>query len=536
MQEKEFNLLEESWIKVITPSLEQKEVSLLDVILHAHEYTSLSGETPTQDVAVLRVLLALVETIFYRYNENGETDELLKDDDPEDILERWENYWALGKFPERAVRDYLKTWEERFWLFHPETPFWQVSNLKYGTDYNLDCLFGNIKESNNKATKHHFSMVDGKELTKLHYGEALRWLIHLNAYAVNIKADKKVGVPGTTLPVKVGRLGQLGVVMVNGAHLFETLMLNLCPLREDKEPWGAPKPTWEKEVCVLQSNQIAPPDNLPELYTMQSRRIMLKREDGYVTGFRAMGGDFYPVEEDFNEPMTLWRTKKDKNLDKEIHVPRLHDPAVHAWREFPTLFEGDEEDHSPGVVQWMQMLKNKKIIASQTLLTFRMVGIVYGDKQNYTFGDCVDDNIVMSAGILEELGGKWIDLITEQVEKCQSVAEALNRLAAKLNKLFYGTGSVKSNIKDLLVSRYYVSIDHAFRQWLVGIDPTQGSPEEKLVEWERKSSYYARKVVEDYIATLGMDIFIFKEGDKGLLTVPSIQNEYHRDLRKIYKL
>ena len=76
MQEKEFNLLEESWIKVITPSLEQKEVSLLDVILHAHEYTSLSGETPTQDVALLRVLLALVETIFYRYNENGETDEL----------------------------------------------------------------------------------------------------------------------------------------------------------------------------------------------------------------------------------------------------------------------------------------------------------------------------------------------------------------------------------------------------------------------------------------------------------------------------
>ncbi len=536
MQEKEFNLLEESWIKVITPSLEQKEVSLLDVILHAHEYTSLSGETPTQDVAVLRVLLALVETIFYRYNENGETDELLKDDDPEDILERWENYWALGKFPERAVRYYLKTWEERFWLFHPETPFWQVSNLKYGTDYNLDCLFGNIKESNNKATKHHFSMVDGKELTKLHYGEALRWLIHLNAYAVNIKADKKVGVPGTTLPVKVGRLGQLGVVMVNGAHLFETLMLNLCPLREDKEPWGAPKPTWEKEVCVLQSNQIAPPDNLPELYTMQSRRIMLKREDGYVTGFRAMGGDFYPVEEDFNEPMTLWRTKKDKNLDKEIHVPRLHDPAVHAWREFPTLFEGDEEDHSPGVVQWMQMLKNKKIIASQTLLTFRMVGIVYGDKQNYTFGDCVDDNIVMSAGILEELGGKWIDLITEQVEKCQSVAEALNRLAAKLNKLFYGTGSVKSNIKDLLVSRYYVSIDHAFRQWLVGIDPTQGNPEEKLVEWERKSSYFARKVVDDYIATLGMDIFIYKEGDKGLLTVPGIQNDYQRELRIIYKL
>ena len=116
------------------------------------------------------------------------------------------------------------------------------------------------------------------------------------------------------------------------------------------------------------------------------------------------------------------------------------------------------------------------------------------------------------------------------------MAEALKRLAAKLNKLFYGTGSAKSNIKDLLVSRYYFSIDHAFRQWLAGIDPTQGSREEKLVEWERKSSYFARKVVDDYIATLGMDIFTYKGKDKNLLTVPGIQNEYRRELRKIYKL
>lgn len=536
MQEKEFNLLEESWIKVITPSLEQKEVSLLDVILHAHEYTSLSGETPTQDVAVLRVLLALVETIFYRYNENGEAYELLKDDDYDMVLERWENYWALGKFPERAVRDYLKTWEERFWLFHPETPFWQVSNLKYGTDYNLDCLFGNIKESNNTDTKHHFSMVDGKELTRLCYEEAARWLIHLNAYGGNIKAKK--GVPGTMLSVGVGRLGQLGVVMINGSHLFETLMLNLCPLREDKELWGSPKPTWEKEVCVLQSNQIAPPDNLPELYTMQSRRIMLKREEGYVTGFRAMGGDFYSVEYDFNanEPMTLWKGIKDKKLGKTIYDPKLHDPAVHAWREFPTLFKRGKEGHSPGVVQWMQMLCEEKMIAPRSLLTFRMVGMVYGASWRYTYDDCVDDTIKMSAEILKELGKDWVSLITDEVEKCQSVAEALKRLAAKLNKLFYGTGSAKSNIKDLLVSRYYFSIDHAFRQWLAGIDPTQGSREEKLVEWERKSSYFARKVVDDYIATLGMDIFTYKGKDKNLLTVPGIQNEYRRELRKIYKL
>lgn len=43
MQKKEFNLLDESWIRVVTPSLEPKEVSLVDALVHAHEYQYLSG-------------------------------------------------------------------------------------------------------------------------------------------------------------------------------------------------------------------------------------------------------------------------------------------------------------------------------------------------------------------------------------------------------------------------------------------------------------------------------------------------------------
>ena len=76
MQEREFNLLEEPWVKVVTASLEQKEVSLTDALVYAHEYMGLSGEMPTQDAALLRVLLAIGITIFYRYDADGRQDEL----------------------------------------------------------------------------------------------------------------------------------------------------------------------------------------------------------------------------------------------------------------------------------------------------------------------------------------------------------------------------------------------------------------------------------------------------------------------------
>ena len=61
MKEVEFNLLEEPWIRVLCPDCTIQEVSLTRALLHAQEYTDLAGELPTQDVAVLRLLLAVLQ-------------------------------------------------------------------------------------------------------------------------------------------------------------------------------------------------------------------------------------------------------------------------------------------------------------------------------------------------------------------------------------------------------------------------------------------------------------------------------------------
>ena len=71
MREKEFNLLEEPWIRVRSPDCAVREVSLTDALLHAHEVTDLAGELPAQDAAVLRLLLAVLHTVFSRVDEQG---------------------------------------------------------------------------------------------------------------------------------------------------------------------------------------------------------------------------------------------------------------------------------------------------------------------------------------------------------------------------------------------------------------------------------------------------------------------------------
>lgn len=536
MEEKEFNLLTEPWIKVLDADLTVKEVSLTDVLVHAHEYKALAGEMPTQDIAVLRFLLAVMQTIFYRYELNGEYYELSEENDinENDILNRWEDYWEEGKFPEKTISNYLEHYQERFWLFHPRTPFYQVADLMYGTDYGASSLYGNIKSSNNKATRYHFSMAEGKELQSMSYAEASRWLIHLNGFGVNVKNKKDA--PGTAEPAGVGRLGSLGMLYVDGRSLFELIMLNLTPLRDNDGLWGFPKPIWEQSVHTEQSIKIAPPDNLPELYTLQSRRISLHRENGRVTGFRAMNGDHYPFEDDFNEQMTLWRKNEDKKTHKIVYIPRRHSSEIQVWREFPSIFNIGDESRVPGVVQWANKICNYDMALQEAMVTFRTVGIVYGDGMSYTYGDCLSDGLTFSAELLKEFSRTWLTLIRDEIEKCNQVVEKAIRPFAGMIQEVLNQDKLSARLTKQLTEKYYAEIDHPFRNWIASINPKTDTKEEKIKEWEKISYHYALDVVRKYIDTMKDKFCVFHDTGKRIISIPEAYNEYTWKIYRIYKI
>ena len=78
MKKIEFNLLTEPWVRVRRPENTVQEVSLTDALLHAQDYVDLAGEMPTQDAAMLRLLLAVLFTVFSRVNVEGEPEPLEK--------------------------------------------------------------------------------------------------------------------------------------------------------------------------------------------------------------------------------------------------------------------------------------------------------------------------------------------------------------------------------------------------------------------------------------------------------------------------
>lgn len=534
--DKRYNLLYESWIKVIDDRLNIMKVSLIEVLENAHKYKSLAGETPLQNFAVERLLLAIAITIFYKYDAEGK-EALLNEDEECDfeeseeveelVFERWKSYYDLGKFPIAVVADYLKKFEERFWLFHPETPFYQVPDTvlkenKYGTVYTTKCMLGNIKESKNKYTKHHFSMSDGENLENVSDDELTRWIIHLMAYSINIKIPTGIGT---------GRLGALGSIKIEGNNLFYELLYNLVPIKingSSSSLWGIPKPIWEKEVKVEKGVQISPPDNLPELYTIQSRRIALYQENAVFEGkYVLAGGEYYPLEEDPVEQMTLWEKSNDKKNPKIR--PKKHKNSVQIWREFDSLVGAKNSAKTPGLMSWIEKLNEKDSKYLPKILTIVFNGAEY-DSQGSSFISYTNDKISLVTDILRDIEIDWISIISEEIEKCEHVSDEIyDTMTSNIGKIYGLDKKIISGIHTKLSQKFFYSIDHDFRHWLSTIDPQKDNKLQKQVQWENIVRSKADQIVLEYINGLS-DMYKIKEQ----LSIPGVYNSFKKELLKNY--
>ena len=67
-----YNLLDEKWIQVASKDTVEK-VSIKELFANAAKYKELAGDMKTQDFAVMRVMLAILHTVFSRFDSNGDS-------------------------------------------------------------------------------------------------------------------------------------------------------------------------------------------------------------------------------------------------------------------------------------------------------------------------------------------------------------------------------------------------------------------------------------------------------------------------------
>lgn len=543
MKEVEFNLLDEPWVRVLCPDCSVREVSLTDALLHAHEYKGLAGELPTQDVAVLRLLLAVLHTVFWDHDANGMAAPLT---DPNTALVRWRGLWRQGQFPEQPIRDYLAAWHERFWLFHPERPFWQAPDAKKGTDFGAKKLNGEIVEGEHKIRLFSSYSAEGKE--ELSYAQAARWLVYTNGFDDTAAKPKIKVLPNGEKPksMKEGWLGRLGLVLAKGDTLFETLMLNLVFLADGEKVWRQPRPYWEQaNPNYGERNEIPVPDNAAELLTLQSRRIILKREGQKVVSYSLLGGDFFESQNAFCEQMTVWEKQTDKKSGVVSFEPKKYKSAIQFWREFPTVFQSQEKN--PGIVQWIVKLQTARILDRNRMIRFEIVGMRYDGTSSHTVEDTFSDSLTFHAALLDELGRRWRQKIADEIDRCGKLAQAVGNLARNLDIAASDPDHAgKKNSAKAVQEQFYFRLDQPFRRWLCDIDPAWDSEtaEKYIFQWRADAKRIAQTLGRQLVDQSGSAAFIgrmiksssSKASDKETYySAPKVYNWFLADVNRVYQ-
>ena len=533
METTAFDLLDEPWIRVMTHDRQIRELSLTQALLQSHEYRRLAGELPTQDVAILRLLLAVLHTVFYRVDLDGADDPI---EERGQALARWRALRQAGRLPEGPIRAYLEHWHDRFWLFHPERPFYQVPGADVGTLYKAQKLNGELSESSNKPRL--FPVRAGAAKESLTYAEAARWLVTMMGFDdVSTKVETGTGI---------GWLGQHIDLYAVGDNLFETLLLNLVFLKDGKTVWEEKNvPTWEKDPAkTAKKKKIAVPGDQAGLLTLQSRRTILVRDGDMVIGCHTTGGDYFGEDgaaAASNEQMTQWiKDPKVRNGVTRI-IPKSPCADRAMWRDYETIVdERQGQVPIPGVMAWLQRLREKGLLPDRTI-RLSSVGIVY-DKKRCSAADIVSDHLDFHAALLNEAGALWNELVGRKIDE---IDDAAGRVALLAERLFRaGGGQPGSPAQDARKRQakqdFYAAVDVEFRQWLSSIDPEQGDGEERRAEkdaqWREKACRIALRQGRDMVDRAGTPAFVGRWVDQKFYASPIALDRFVFGIRKLFAI
>ena len=522
-----YNLLDEPWIMVMTEDGENKKVSLKDVFRHAHEYQSLAGDMVTQDFAVMRVLLAVLHTVFSRVNAEGETYKYLTldnrylpqneieeddaDDYAEDLFETWETLWQKGRFPE-IVETYLEAWRDRFYLFDETYPFYQVTKESIAPDKintkKAGMVYGKninrrISESANPQKIALFSPKDsfGKNKEVLNEDEVVRWLITYQSYSgltdksIFKKGDYKVseGSPGW--------LFDIGGIYINGNNLFQTLWLN-CMLFHTEESYRIERqcPCWEYTGEYVISKYLNKKSiiNLAELYTDWSRAVYISPSIDITKGFSLQSVILPKIEykNRFLEPLTMWISSKD---EKGVFKPKEHDINKSFWRSFGLLIpiKKEEKYREPGIVRWIKGLRE---YVKYSCIQFSAVGMKKGGKKPLWMPiDEICDELQISYDVIAD--EYWIPRINDAVEETKEVIESIYGRFLRDVKDIRGLGDT-SGFVGKEKEKLYFMVDAPFRRWLSQLK-VDDRKEEAIKEWRKRLKVIVEAAAEKFWQTAG---------------------------------
>ncbi len=467
-----FNLLDEPWIGVGLADGSHEEVSLLDAFQRAPQIAGIQGEIATQDMAILRLLIAIA----HRALEGPSN------------LDAWIDVWEEPELLAERVRPYLERFRDRFDLRDPEKPFFQVAGIHSasGKTSPLSSLIVDVP----KKEKRLFATRTGSGISSIPWSEAARWVIHAQSYDVSGNHTGAVGDPevrgGKHFPAGPGWAGRIGAVIVEGENLRQTILLNTVVTSElsrlsEVNP-DVDLPPWEREpdpVMGVPREMSGPVTSC----TWQARRILLHGDErGVKSVFLGYGDKMNPQNRFGVETMTAWRYSEpqSKKLGATVYMPNEHRTDRAFWRSLNSLVPGLEGSRKigrkgheqtvaaallPGVLEFRSRLQVHRVLPRGGLVRLHAVGIEYGVQQAVV-SELVDTHLDLPAALLDEVNPALARKVRDAMEESDAVVHAIKRLASNIVLAQGGGPDLRDAAANAASAALYQRLDARFPAWL----------------------------------------------------------------------
>lgn len=548
-----FNLLDEPWIMCMDVANQQVALSIRDIFSGRGDARKVVGDSPTQDYAVLRVLLA----IFWRAHALDIAEAYGSDWDdfewPEWFDELHEQ--LVGEQRDDVVLNYLDAYEDRFDLLSPTAPFMQVADLhtKSGATRPVSFIVP-------EAADNFFTMRTAEGRESLALDEAARWLIHAQAYDYSGIKSGAEGDPrvkgGRGYPIGTGWTGRTGGTVVLGSGgLLETLILNTPPsaVLDSKEggPVSLDTPVWEREPDTaaqrLGSNDDigAVPHGAVDLATWQARRIRLFFDGDRAVQVLVSNGDRIPDagKNVMGDPMTPYRYSPNQSKKGQTaYYPRPYDPTRTMWRALDALIALEDDpgfdnnkNKAPKRPRNLSNLADLEAdgYLDKNALDLALVSMEYGPQES-----SVASTFIATIGLplvvlrADDTGRRVRNAVRTSAEKTSKAAISLGWFAGQLLVAAGGDYEFGTSTAD----RFYARLEPLFLSWMSGL--SSDTAETAQVEWQKQVREQVLRDARELLRGAGTKAIVGKEidaGDSGkgrIISAGSLFRQLHRRLDK----
>jgi CRISPR system Cascade subunit CasA len=346
-----FNLIDREWIPCIQPDGGLAEFSLRQVLQRAHELRGVQGDNPLETAALYRLLIAVLHSALRGPRKQSE----------------WASLWHKGRWEAVLVNGYLDQWHEHFDLFHPEKPFYQISDERVKPK-SVISLVMEMSAGNMATLFDHHTEIAGEVLTA---AKAARKILVAQNFGL-------AGLSGLDQKFTDAPWGRGIIFLAESDTLFKTLILNIFRYPDEEiMPWSTiDQPAWEMDDPHKPERRI--PKGYLDYLTWQNRRILLVPEgdeaDPMVRIMSVAPG--LRLDATVMDPMKLYHSGKREGF---IITRFQEDRAL--WRDSASLFcsRSQLSIRPPKTLDWIAKLAANEDIPHQQ--AYRLMGLGMANNQ-----------------------------------------------------------------------------------------------------------------------------------------------------------